>query len=70
MRDIEAKETDMNTRNEYSQPPADAIEVEEPEYRPTWAFLVLVWGGLTMLGGFQGYYTGEAVITVLSWFGH
>lgn len=58
----------MNTRNEYSQPPEDAIGVEE--YRPSWAFLILLWGALGLLGSVQGYFTGEAVMTVLGWFGY
>lgn len=60
----------MNIRSEYSQAPKDAIGVEEPEYRPSWAFLILLWGALGLLGSVQGYFTGEAVMTVLGWFGY
>lgn len=39
-------------------------------YKPGWVYYAVVWGGLSVLAGAQGWLTGEAVITVLGWLGH
>lgn len=43
--------------------------IDKP-YEPSWAFLVVMWGTLTIIGGVQGYFTAEAIQTVLGWIGH
>lgn len=39
-------------------------------YKPTPMFLLVMWSILGGLAAAQGYFTGEAVMTVLSWFGY
>lgn len=42
----------------------------EAEYKPGWVYYLAVWGTLSVLAGVQGWFTGEAVMTVLGWLGH
>lgn len=41
--------------------------METTEYKPTWKYYLLVWGGVTLLAGAQGWFTGESVMQVFEW---
>lgn len=44
--------------------------MEITEYKPGWRYYVAVWGGVSILAAAQGWFTGDAVMTVLHWMGH
>jgi len=35
-----------------------------------WVFYLSMWAVISVIAGAQGWYTGEAVMTVLGWLGH
>lgn len=42
----------------------------ETKYKPDWVYYVIVWGPVSILAGVQGWFTGDAVMTVIGWFNH